>query len=174
MGAFLPFGASEQNSRPRVFSSVKIGDIFPPFILPDQNGKPFDLSQLLGKQALVVFFYPKDHTAGCTAQACAFRDAYEDFVDAGADVIGISSDSHNTHLGFSEKYRLPFTLLSDVEGKIRRKLRVPKSLGGLLPGRLTYVIDQNSVIRYIFASQLKPKAHIQNALDIINKLNQEK
>lgn len=152
---------------------MKTGDIFPPFILPDQDGKSFDLSQLLGKQALVVFFYPKDHTAGCTAQACAFRDAYEDFVDAGAGVIGISSDAPGIHQGFSKKYRLPFTLLSDVEGKIRKKLGVPKSLGGLLPGRVTYVVDRNSVIRYIFASQLKPKAHIQNALNIINKLNQE-
>jgi peroxiredoxin Q/BCP len=151
---------------------VKTGDKFPPFILPDQDGKSFDLSQLLGKQALVVFFYPKDHTTGCTAQACAFRDAYEDFVEAGASVIGISSDPPDTHQGFREKHRLPFILLSDVDGKVRKKLGVPKSLGGLLPGRVTYVVDRNSVIRYIFASQLRPKAHIQHALAIINKLNQ--
>ncbi len=145
--------------------SVKTGDKIPQIILPDQSGKSINLQDYLGRW-IVLFFYPKDNTPGCTKEACSFRDQYQVFRDLGAEVIGISSDSSSSHKEFADEYRLPFPLLSDSGGKVRKLLGVPSSFG-LLPGRVTYVVDPKGVIRHQFNSLLKPEKHIAEALDII-------
>jgi thioredoxin-dependent peroxiredoxin len=117
----------------------------------------------------VLYFYPKDNTAGCTKEACAFRDSYEVFTDAGADVIGISSDSVDKHATFAGRHSLPFTLLSDQGGKVRKSYGVPSVLG-LLPGRVTYVIDQAGTVRSIINSMTQIDHHINDALDTVKKL----
>ena len=147
---------------------LKIGDKIPNFKLNDANGNLFDSSSLLGKPA-VIYFYPKDNTAGCTAQACSFRDQYEDFKDLGAAVIGISSDSVSSHQKFAKQYKLPFVLLSDASKKVRKLFGVPTGMFGLIPGRVTYVADKEGVIKMIFDSMM-PKNHISNALKAIEKM----
>jgi len=131
---------------------VKVGDTAPDFTLPSQTGESVSLKDFIGKKSVVLYFYPKDDTPGCTAQACAFRDSYEVFKDAGAEVIGISDDSADSHQKFVTKHQLPFTLLSDTGKQVRKLYGVPSTLG-LLPGRVTYVIDQNGVVQHIFNSQ---------------------
>jgi peroxiredoxin Q/BCP len=148
---------------------LKVGDVIPNFKAKDANGNDFDSQNIVGKKPLVIYFYPKDNTPGCTAEACSFRDQYEDFKDLGAEVIGISSDSVSSHQQFSEQYKLPFILLSDNEKKIKTLFGVPSGLFGLLPGRVTYVTDKNGVIQMIFDSVLATK-HIPKALQAIKKL----
>src|SRR5215467_10254312 len=121
---------------------IHTGDRAPDFALPDRSGRTVRLSDFRGKQAVVLYFYPKDDTPGCTKEACAFRDQYQDFQDAGAEVIGVSSDSETSHEKFASKYKLPFVLLADKGGKIRKQYGVPATLG-LLPGRVTFVIDKS-------------------------------
>ena len=122
---------------------VQVGDKAPDFTLPSQAGEPVRLQDRLGERVVVLYFYPKDNTTGCTAEACAFRDSYESFADAGAEVIGVSSDSADRHAGFASKHRLPFTLLADQGGRVRKAYGVPATFG-LIPGRVTYVIDRTS------------------------------
>lgn len=141
------------------------GDLAPDFTLPDQDDRPVTLSDLRGGW-VVVYFYPADDTPGCTAESCSFRDSHEDFVDAGATVIGISGDSVESHRKFADKHRLPFTLLADTDGEVRRRFGVSKTLG-LLPGRVTYVIDPDGVVSKAFSSQFRPTKHIGEALDAI-------
>jgi peroxiredoxin Q/BCP len=141
----------------------------PEFTLQDQRGEDFRLYDHLDKGPVVLYFYPRDGTSGCTAQACAFRDQYEDFINEGAEVIGISSDSEERHSVFIDKYSLPFTLLSDTDGRVRKLFGVPRTLG-LLPGRVTYVIDMKGVVRYIFNSQTKISEHVERSLEIIRKI----
>ena len=105
----------------------------PEFSLKDQEGNWFHSREQLGKKPLVLFFYPKDFTPGCTAEACAFRDSYEDFIDAGTLVVGISSDSESSHRKFANRHRLPFILLSDPNKEVRRKFGVKNRLLNLLP-----------------------------------------
>jgi thioredoxin-dependent peroxiredoxin len=150
--------------------ALKVGDKAPGFSLTDQNGRLFNLENLLLKKALVIYFYPKDETAGCTKQACAFRDHYQDFKDAGAEVIGISSDSAESHGSFADHHKLPFTLLSDSGGEIRKRFGVPADLMGIIPGRVTYIIDKQGVIKYIFNSQIRIDKHISETLRILNDL----
>lgn len=149
---------------------VQVGDVAPDFTLTDQSGKTVSLKDFLGKTNIVVYFYPKDNTAGCTAEACAFRDSYEVFKDAGAEVIGISSDSTDSHQQFATRNRLPFILLSDTDGSVRKRYGVPSTLG-LLPGRVTYVIDKQGVIRHIFSAQFTPAKHISEALQTLKSLD---
>ncbi len=146
--------------------TVTQGQPAPDFTLPDQDGSPVSLASLGGQWA-VVYFYPKDDTPGCTAESCSFRDSYEAFTDAGAKVVGISSDSVESHKAFALKYNLPFTLLADVDGTARKAFGVGKTLG-LIPGRVTYVIDPEGIVRGTFTSQFKPKKHIDEALAIIS------
>ncbi|MGZ3582091.1 MAG: peroxiredoxin, partial [Ktedonobacterales bacterium] len=120
---------------------VQVDDAAPDFALPTQGGTLVRLSDFLGKQAVVLYFYPKDNTRGCTAEACAFRDSYEVFKDAGAEVIGVSSDSEESHQQFATQHRLPFVLLSDRDGELRKRYGVPTTFG-LVPGRVTYIIDK--------------------------------
>ncbi|HTY17273.1 MAG TPA: peroxiredoxin [Myxococcota bacterium] len=145
---------------------VAVGDRAPEFGLPDASGATVRLSDFRGKKAVVLYFYPKDDTPGCTKEACSFRDSYEDFTTAGAEVIGVSSDSGDSHRGFASKYKLPFTLLSDRGGEVRRKYGVPATLG-LLPGRVTFVIDRDGVVRHVFNSQLAATRHVREALDAL-------
>ncbi len=149
---------------------VQVGDAAPDFTLKDQLGKTVSLKDFLGKTSIVVYFYPKDNTAGCTAEACAFRDSYEVFKEAGAEVIGISSDSTDSHQQFATRNRLPFILLSDTDGSVRKRYGVASTLG-LLPGRVTYVIDTQGIVRHIFSSQFTPQKHISEALQTLKSLN---
>ena len=151
--------------------ALKTGDKIPPFSLTDQNGKNFNINNLLTKKSLVIYFYPKDETAGCTKQACAFRDHYQDFKDAGAEVIGISSDSEDSHGSFADHHKLPFILLSDKDGFLRKEFGVPGDLLGLIPGRVTYIVDKQGTVKYIFNSQIRIEKHITEALRILKALD---
>ncbi|MBE8727823.1 peroxiredoxin [Flavobacterium hungaricum] len=149
--------------------SLKIGDIVPNFTAKDNHGEIFESKNVLGRKPLVIYFYPKDNTPGCTTEACSFRDQYEDFKDLGAEVIGISSDSVKSHNKFANKLNLPFILLSDQDKRLRQLFGVKNNLFGLLPGRVTYVIDRNGVVIYIFDS-INAAKHIPKALEIIKEL----
>ena len=148
---------------------LQIGDKIPEFIAKDSFGNDFDSSSIVGKKPVVLYFYPKDNTPGCTAQACSFRDQYEDFKDLGAEVVGISSDSSASHEKFAQRYNLPFTLLSDNDKKIRKLFGVKPDLFGLIPGRVTYVADQNGIIQLVFDS-MNATSHIPKALETIKKM----
>lgn len=147
--------------------ALKIGDRVPNFTALDTSGNKFDSQDFIEKKPLVIYFYPKDNTPGCTAQACSFRDQYEDFLELGAEVIGISSDSVASHKKFSAQFRLPFILLSDSDKKIRTLFGVPSAVFGLLPGRVTYVINKEGFIVMQFDSMLATK-HISKALKALN------
>ena len=149
---------------------LKVGDTLPRFSATDTNGNLFEIDSILGKKPFVIYFYPKDNTMGCTAQACSFRDQYQDFVDLGAEVIGISSDSVVSHQKFTNQYKLPFILLSDKNQKIRNTFGVPSGMLGLIPGRVTYVIDKKGIVKMIFDSSLMPTKHIAKAIEAIKKL----
>jgi peroxiredoxin Q/BCP len=149
--------------------ALEIGDIMPNFKAKNQNGEEFDSSTVIGKKPAVIYFYPKDFTPGCTKEACNFRDSYQDFQDAGAEVIGISGDSEQSHQKFTKKHQLPFILLSDTNGKIRKKLGVKKSLLGLIPGRETFVIDAKGVVQMKF-NNLDASRHMKKALKKVQEL----
>ncbi len=149
--------------------SIKVGDNAPDFSLPAQNASTVSLRDFRNKQAVVLYFYPKDDTPGCTAESCAFRDQYEVFKAAGAEVIGISGDSSESHQKFVAKYNLPFTLLSDKGDQVR-KLYGATTAFGFIPGRVTYVIDQKGVIQYIFDSMLDFKGHVEKSLKTLQEL----
>jgi peroxiredoxin Q/BCP len=145
--------------------AVKIGDVAPEFTLPNQDGDHVSLSDFAGRW-LVVYFYPADDTPGCTKESCAFRDAYEDFTDLGAEVIGISSDTVEKHKAFAAKHRLPFTLLADTDQAVRNRWGAKGKIG-LFPGRITYVIDPGGVVRKVFNSQFQVTRHHKEALETI-------
>ena len=149
--------------------SIHVGDHAPEFTLPSQTGARVSLAEFRGSKAVVLFFYPKDGTAVCTKEACSFRDAYEDFVQAGAVVIGVSSDSAESHQVFASGHRLPFVLLADTDGSLRKSFGVPKTLG-VMPGRVTYVIDKEGVVRHVFSSQLAADRHVSEALAVVRQL----
>jgi peroxiredoxin Q/BCP len=147
---------------------IKVGDRIPEFILKDQDGNLFDISTLIGKKMLVIFFYPQDEGLRCTKQACHFRDLYDDFIEAGAEIIGISGQSVESHKSFAENHNLSYRILSDDGDNVRRKLfGVPGSLFGLLPGRVTYIVDLEGTVVYIFNSQLRVEKHVDEALKIL-------
>jgi peroxiredoxin Q/BCP len=137
----------------------------PDFELPDQNGQAVRLRQFRGR-SVVLFFYPKDDTTGCTIEACRFRDEFERFTAAGAEVIGISDDSCESHQKFISKYKLPFTLLSDKGGRVRKLYGVNKTFG-IIPGRVTFVIDREGVVQHVFSSQSNPAKHVDEALGVL-------
>ena len=150
--------------------AIKVGDAAPDFTLQSQKGESVSLSSFKGQKPVVLYFYPKDDTPGCTTESCTFRDSYQDFQELGAEVIGISSDSPDSHQKFANKYSLPFTLVSDAGSKVRQAYGVPATLG-LLPGRVTYVIDQAGTVRHIFNSQFNPKKHVDEALTVLKGLS---
>jgi peroxiredoxin Q/BCP len=151
-------------------AAVNVGDRAPEFELPDASGKRIRLSDFLGRQSVVLYFYPKDDTPGCTKEACSFRDQYEAFKDAGAEVIGVSSDSEASHQKFATKYKLPFTLVADTGGGLRKRYGVPATLPGILPGRMTFVIDREGIVRHVFNSQLQATKHVDEALGVLKRL----
>jgi peroxiredoxin Q/BCP len=151
---------------------IQAGDKAPDFTLPSQAGEPVRLGDRLGERVVVLYFYPKDETAGCTKEACAFRDSYEVFTQAGAEVIGVSSDSVDKHAAFVGHHELPFTLLSDEGGQVRKSYGVPSTLG-ILPGRVTYVIDRAGTVRHVFNSMTNIGRHVGDALDVVKKLSAE-
>lgn len=157
--------ASEPSS---VSGPVQVGNRAPDFSLPNQRGELIRLSDFTGKRAVVLYFYPKDNTAGCTREACAFRDSYEAFTDAGAEVIGVSSDPPDSHAGFAGQHRLPFILLSDAGGAVRKRYGVPRTFG-LLPGRVTYVIDRDGIVRHIFSNLFAAERHVTEALKTLTE-----
>ena len=147
---------------------MKIGDKLKPFSLQNENGEIVNIDANFG-QPLVIYFYPKDDTPGCTKEACAFRDSFEEFTNAGVTVFGVSADSPKSHLAFKEKYRLPFSLLTDRGNQLRKTWNVPSSLFGLLPGRVTYIFDKKGILLHLFNSQLRAEQHITEALTILQK-----
>jgi peroxiredoxin Q/BCP len=151
---------------------VQVGDTAPDFTLPSQSGEQVRLQDRLGERIVVLYFYPKDNTSGCTAEACAFRDSHEVFTEAGAEVIGVSSDSAERHAAFAGKHNLPFTLLSDQGGRVRKQYGVPAVLG-LLPGRVTYVIDRQGTVRHVFNSMTNINQHVGDALEVVRQLQAE-
>ena len=146
---------------------LKVGDKIPSFELQDQSGNTFKIEQYVGNTAMVIYFYPKDDTPGCTKEACSFRDAYEAFTEKNIKVIGISSDDVESHKNFAAKYNLPFTLLADTENKVRGMFGVKKNAFGLIPGRVTYVVDKQGEIIFMYDSQLKAAKHIEESLKAI-------
>ena len=150
---------------------VPAGEPAPDFALASATGETVRLSDFRGESDVVLFFYPKDETPGCTAEACSFRDSHETFRDAGAVVIGISSDPGDSHRRFADRHRLPFLLLSDGDGAVRARFGVPRTFG-LIPGRVTFVIDREGVVRHVFSSQFRPGRHVAEALAVLGQIRE--
>lgn len=144
------------------------GDRAPHIALRDAEGQERTSDQLQGSP-LVLFFYPKDDTPGCTAEACAFRDSYADIRALGAEVWGVSGDDAPSHRRFAQRHGLPFPLLVDEGNRLRQAFGVPSVLG-LLPGRVTYLIDGDGVIRLVFNNLLDGAAHRREALTALRLL----
>lgn len=159
------FTSPEKNMK-----KIEVGSLLPEFTLTDQNGNSFSISSVLNKKNLVIYFYPKDDSPGCTKEACAFRDQFEVFNEADALIIGISGQSVKSHKKFAEKYHLSFTLLSDEGDKIRNLFGVPVNFLGLLPGRVTYIVDKTGKVVYIFNSQTQAEKHVEEALRILKSM----
>ena len=147
---------------------IAIGSLAPNFTLPDQDGKTFHLRNILGQANIILYFYPKNETRGCIAEACSFRDNIADFEGYGCKVIGISRDSIRSHAKFASHYELPFTLLSDSKNIVRKLYEVEASIMGLIPGRKTFIIDKLGIISHIFDYQFKAKQHVIDALKALS------
>ena len=167
-GFYFGVGAMAKNEE-----AVKVGDKAPDFSLPDQDGKPVSLKDFTGKKSVVLYFYPKDNTSICTKEACLFRDQYVVFREAGAEVIGVSSDSSDSHKKFIEAQHLPFKLLSDEGGQLRKTYGVPSAMG-MLPGRVTYVIDPTGTVRLVFNSMMNAQKHVDEALKQLKEIDKPK
>ena len=150
---------------------IEVGSKIPLFELKDQHGEKFKIETVLGKKNLVIYFYPKDDTPGCTKEACSFRDQFEVFSDADTMIVGISAQSVESHFEFAKKHHLKYTLLSDAGNKVRKLFGVPTSFLGLIPGRVTYVVNKQGKIAYMFNSQFRVEKHVDEALRIIQELN---
>jgi peroxiredoxin Q/BCP len=148
----------------------RVGERAPDFQLLGPGGQPITLHDLLSKGPLVLYFYPRDETAGCTVEACAFRDAYEDFLAAGSQVVGVSRDDEASHARFAASHQLPFLLLSDPTGEAHDRYGVRRHLGGLIRDRVTFVIDREGLIRHAFSSPVRFNAHVSEALATIRAL----
>ena len=148
-------------------NSLGLGDNCPIFSLKNQKRELVDMKNVIGEKYVLIYFYPKDETYGCTQQACSFRDAYEEFLEYNCQVFGISSDGTNSHANFSNKHNLNFDILSDENNSVRDMFGVPTNLFGLVKGRVTYLIDKNGKIVWMFNSQVQAKKHIDNALEFL-------
>ncbi len=149
---------------------ISVGEKAPDFTLPSQMGDNVTLSEYFGKKNVVLYFYPKDESTGCTKEACKFRDNYDVFTSLGAEVLGVSAQSIESHKSFATHHGLPFILLSDAKNEVRKLYGVST---GIWPGRVTFIIDMKGIVRHVFNSQLQPEKHIEEALTIIKKLNEE-
>lgn len=154
------------------FLAVKVGDKAPDFILPSQIGDNVTLSEFLGKKNVVLYFYPKDETPGCTKEACTFRDNYEQLTSLNAEVLGISGQSVESHKSFATHYGLPFILLSDQDNKVRKLYGVPSTMG-IIPGRVTYIIDKKGIVRHIFISQSQAQRHVEEAKKTLMEIEKD-
>jgi len=144
------------------------GDTLPSFTLKDQDGHDFAISEQIGKQIMVIYFYPKDESPVCTREACSFRDSYADFTKAGALVIGINSGTVESHKSFAENHQLPFILLSDPDNKVLKLFRVKGKFG--FTGRATFVVDLKGKIVYSYTAFTKGSAHAEKTLAFINEM----
>jgi len=149
---------------------VKVGDKAPIFEAITDSGEKISLADFIGKHNIVLYFYPKDNTPGCTREACAFRDNWNLLKDYNVVVIGVSSDDINSHKKFKEKYQLPFILVSDPDKRIRE---LYNAKGFILPARITFVIDKRGIIRHIYNSQFNPENHVKEALKTLQKIREE-
>jgi peroxiredoxin Q/BCP len=154
------------------FLAVKVGDKAPDFTLPSQMGDNVTLSEFFGKKNIVLYFYPKDETIGCIREACSFRDSYEQLTGLNAEVIGVSGQSVASHKAFATHYGLPFILLADEKNEVRKLYGVPSTMG-LIPGRVTYIIDKKGIVRQIFNSQTQTQRHVDEAKEVLMQLNTE-
>lgn len=168
IGLLIVAGMLSCSTEKEDMGKVNIGDMAPDFELKDKDKNLVKLSDFRGEKSVVVYFYPKDETPGCTAQACSFRDSYDDFKEAGAEVIGISSDGSGSHEGFASNHKLQFILLSDPIGKVRKAYGA-YDMFGMIPGRVTFVINKEGEVIHKFDSQLSPTKHIKESLDILQK-----
>ena len=168
---FSMAGACTPDSAPKEAEEtfLGVGDSLPDFSLQTATGEAMTRADLLGKGPVVIYFYPKDETMGCTAQACSFRDHYAEFQAAGAEIIGVSADSVASHQAFAENHGLPFTLLADPNNTLREAFGVPETLG-FLAGRVTYICDNKGIIRHVFDSQIRVYAHVDAALEVVKAL----
>ena len=167
---YFNFNSQAQPSNTNNMTKLAVGSNIPRFSLKDQNGQLFDIGSVLGKKNLVIYFYPKDDSPGCTKEACSFRDQFEVFREADAVIIGISSGSVKSHKEFEEKYRLNYTLLSDEGNRVRKLFGVPTNLLGLIPGRVTYVVNKEEKVVFIFNSQMNAEQHVTEALHMLKGL----
>ena len=151
---------------------LEIGDKVPGFTAASDSGEDFISSDIIGKKPVVIYFYPKNFTPGCTKEACDFRDSYADFKSLGAEVIGVSADGVKSHTRFKNRYKLPFIFLSDAKGGLRKLFGVKSELLGLLPGRETYVIDKDGIVRLKFNS-LNASKHLGKAMAKIKEIANE-
>lgn len=151
-------------------ASLKTGDKAPDFTLQSQDGRTISLHDYAGKRNVVIYFYPKDFTMGCTAETKAFGENYDEILGMGAEVLGISSDTTESHDKFAQECGAKFPLLSDKGGKVRQQFGA-KSSFGIVPGRVTYVIDKLGIVRHVFSSQLRPKDHIAEAVQVLRNLH---
>lgn len=148
---------------------LKVGDPAPKFRLPSNKGEQVSLGEFLGRKNLVLYFYPKDYSAGCTREACTFRDSYSAFKELDAEILGVSPDSRSSHEKFANDEQLPFPLLSDSEGVVSKVYGVRSTLG-FIPGRVTFVIDKQGIIRHVYSSQIHAQRHVEEALSALRSM----
>ncbi len=151
---------------------LQVGDTAPEFEAEDQHGQRVALADFRGRKVVVLFFYPKDYSPICTREVCSFRDAYEQFSDAGAEVLGVSGDSVGSHADFATAHGLPFRILSDSQGALRQSFAVGRTMG-LLPGRVTFVIDMAGIIRQAFVAPFSADKHVEQTLDCVRGLRSD-
>ena len=135
-------------------------------------GDNVTLSEFFGKKNIVLYFYPKDETRGCIKEACTFRDNYEQLTRLGAEVLGVSGQSVESHKSFATHYGLPFILLSDKDNKVRELYGVPSTMG-IIPGRVTYIIDKKGIVKHIFSSQSQAQQHVEEAKKTLMEIKKE-
>ena len=150
--------------------SISIGDTCPSFSLQNQNGQTINIQEYIGSKNLIIYFYPKDNTPGCTKEACSFRDAMQDLNNLDCEVFGISADSVASHKKFANQFRLTFNLLSDIGNEVRKSFKVPANLFGLIPGRVTYIVNKEGEIVHIINNQMNPDKHIEETIKTITSI----
>jgi peroxiredoxin Q/BCP len=150
--------------------SISIGDLCPTFSLQNQDGQTINIQDFIGTKNVIIYFYPKDNTVGCTKEACSFRDAMQDLNNLDCEVFGVSADSVSSHKKFANKYRLTFNLLSDIDNTVRKSFKVPANLFGLIPGRVTYIINKEGKVVHIINSQMNPDKHIRETIEVLKSI----
>jgi len=167
---YFNLNSGSQSIKSENMNEIAVGSTIPSFSLKDQNGQIFNIDSVKGKKNLVIYFYPKDDSPGCTKEACSFRDQFEVFKQEDALIIGISGQSVESHLEFAKKHRLNYTLLSDEGNQVRKLFGVPTNFFGLIQGRVTYVVNKKGKIVFLFNSQINAEKHIEEALRILKEM----